>query len=184
MDRYIPQNATEIHQDGLNAVVYTYTDRLGQLSAIAYSGKRHKADFHYIYHSEERRQASINSYFDRLRASHAIRAQRRAEYQDFRHTLKVGDILDYSWGYDQTNVDFFQVLAVKDKSVVIRQIQGHTIPGEGCAPMSGYSLPLKDRFVERERPMLKRVRKGNCISMDYGTAEKWDGVPSYTSWYA
>jgi hypothetical protein len=49
--------------------------------------------------------------------------QRREERKSFKHTLKEGDILSCSWGYDQTNVDFYQVTkVVSDKTVKIRQI--------------------------------------------------------------
>ena len=38
--------------------------------------------------------------------------------------VQVGDIFSCSWGYDQTNVDFFQVLKLcGEKSVRVRQVQ-------------------------------------------------------------
>ena len=37
--------------------------------------------------------------------------------------VKIGDIFSYSWGYEQTNINYFQVVALKgEKSVVIREI--------------------------------------------------------------
>ena len=36
--------------------------------------------------------------------------------------MEIGTILVNRWGYDQTNVDFFQVIKVTEKTVVIRQI--------------------------------------------------------------
>lgn len=36
--------------------------------------------------------------------------------------IKVGDVFCSSWGYDQTNVDFFQVVEIKEKMVKIREI--------------------------------------------------------------
>ena len=36
--------------------------------------------------------------------------------------IKVGDVFYSSWGYDQTNVNFFQVVEIKEKMVKIREI--------------------------------------------------------------
>ena len=45
------------------------------------------------------------------------------------HDLKVGDILYSSWGYDQTNIDFYQVTAVGVHSVKIREIEQKVVGG-------------------------------------------------------
>jgi hypothetical protein len=36
---------------------------------------------------------------------------------------KVGDILYSSWGYDQTNIEFFKVVKVSEFSVWIQQVR-------------------------------------------------------------
>jgi hypothetical protein len=57
---------------------------------------------------------------------------------------KIGDILSSSWGYDQTNVDFYQVIGVTKSSVRIRKItQKVAHYGEG----SDSVVPVKDAFV-------------------------------------
>jgi len=38
------------------------------------------------------------------------------------HTFKAGDCLYQSWGYEQTNIDFFEIIEVLPKSVKIRPI--------------------------------------------------------------
>lgn len=51
--------------------------------------------------------------------------------------VKVGDIFYASWGYDQTNVDFFQVVALVGKTSV--RVRGVSLPLEeerGIGPMS------------------------------------------------
>jgi len=57
------------------------------------------------------------------------------------HDFKTGDILHHSWGYDQTNADFYQVLRVSDKSIWIVQIEStETVDGYLCGkaqPISG-----------------------------------------------
>lgn len=51
--------------------------------------------------------------------------------------VKVGDLFRSSWGYEQTNVDFFQVIAlVGDSSVRVRQVNPPCITDEACGPMA------------------------------------------------
>ncbi len=124
----------------------------------------------------------------------------------FKNPYKVGDILHHSWGYDQTNCDFYQVVEVKKASVVLRKIGTETVPGsEGF--MCESLMPKKDAFIEKgtqaltkndyeitpDNPtILKRVsfyvhNDGSLkyfIPTPYGWCDLWDGKPEYHSWYA
>lgn len=124
----------------------------------------------------------------------------------FKNPYNIGDILHHSWGYDQTNCDFYQVVGVKKASVVLRKIGATTVPGsEGF--MSESLLPVKDAFLEKatqaltrfdhditpENPTItKRVsfyvkEDGSLryyIPVPYGWCDLWNGKPQYSSWYA
>ncbi len=124
----------------------------------------------------------------------------------FRNPYKVGDSLHHSWGYDQTNCDFYQVVEVKKASVVLRKIGAKTVPGsEGF--MCESLMPEKDAFIIKgtqaltkdnreftpENPtIVKRVsfyvkEDGSLryyIPVPYGWCELWDGNKKYSSWYA
>lgn len=95
-------------------------------------------------------------------------------------TPMVGDILASSWGYDQTNVDFYKVKKVTAASVVIVQICTRETD-EGF--MTGKATPVD---VEQGAPMTKRVnqiggyRYGVRIA-SYAAAYLWDGKPKYCS---
>lgn len=47
------------------------------------------------------------------------------------HPFKVGDCLYQSWGYEQTNIDFFEVVEVLPKSVRLRPISQIMVEGSG-----------------------------------------------------
>lgn len=58
--------------------------------------------------------------------------------------VHVGDIYYSSWGYDQTNVDFYQVVALKGKhTAVIRQIANDYLGG---CEMQGMVRPRRNVF--------------------------------------
>jgi hypothetical protein len=63
--------------------------------------------------------------------------------------FKVGDLLSNSWGYEQTNWDFAQVVAVGKRSVTIRPVGRRTIEDTGA--MSAYVAPVKDAFAGEEK---------------------------------
>lgn len=105
-------------------------------------------------------------------------------------TPQVGDVLVCSWGYDQTNVDFYKVLRVMAKSVAIVRIAAKVTESTGY--MCGKSVPHEPHTIAAGRgrdSMTKRVSPcstyGYSVKIsDYATAFKWDGEPEYTSWYA
>ena len=46
------------------------------------------------------------------------------------HNLEAGDHLSYSWGYDQTNIDYFIVTRTTAKSVWIAPVQSMVVESE------------------------------------------------------
>ncbi len=135
--RWVPKDSTEVRPDppDIEAVVYCYISGAGypkpMPAFVAYSGRRTKADHHQAFRDEAQRDEAVQEYFDGLRAWAKTRAEWKAE-RSKPTTLKVGDLLSYSWGYDQTNVDFYEVLEVKGKRVVtIQEIGQQSDGGEG-----------------------------------------------------
>ena len=59
--------------------------------------------------------------------------------------VHVGDLLYSSWGWEQTNIDFYQVVALKGKhTIIIRKIAGEYVGGYSW---SGKVRPLRNHFV-------------------------------------
>ncbi len=135
-----------------------------------------------------------------------MKERKRLARARFENPYKEGDILHHSWGYDQTNCDFYQVVGVKKASVVLRKISTQRVPGsEGF--MSESLMPLKDGFIidghhaltkytgkfSPENPtILKRVSfylneddtLRYFIPVPYGWCDLWEGKPEYSSSYA
>lgn len=111
--------------------------------------------------------------------------------------IKVGDIFYMSWGYEQTNVDFFRVKALRGKTQVILQEVNLEITQDKCVSgMSAdrkyngrnYSLVKNSCFVEdNENGIVKKVlgtKENPYINMtSYANAYKYDGQELYESWY-
>lgn len=99
------------------------------------------------------------------------------------HGFRVGDLLYSAWGYDQTNVDFYEVVRVSKSTIWLQKRRAVITPGAGLSPMSGYSVP-GDGF-ESERVFSRRVSPHGSVKIDdCSRAYRWQGKPVGCSWYA
>lgn len=60
--------------------------------------------------------------------------------------IEVGTIFYDSWGYEQTNIDFYQVVEVKAKTLKVRAINGFLV--EHTGPDSGRKAPTMNDFKD------------------------------------
>lgn len=66
--------------------------------------------------------------------------------------VKVGDIFVCSWGYDQTNIDFYQVTRLMPSMVEIRKIGQHIVH---TAYLQGDCTPCPNYFIDK--PKRKKI---------------------------
>jgi len=100
--------------------------------------------------------------------------------------IEQGTILEYSWGYDQTNVDWFIVTRRTLKIAVLRRIRSE-VTESPSGSMQGTSVPSVQVELygkELRRKVQHSADCGEYLSMDYGNAYVWDGKPVRASWYA
>ena len=108
----------------------------------------------------------------------------------FAHGVQVGDIFQSSWGYDQTNVSFFQVISVTEKSAKVREVFPPVVALRECGPMAedrvydipgnGEMLPSKEYSVfisNKEKGASKRIRVYNF----HGKPEAYIKISSFAS---
>jgi hypothetical protein len=179
--RWIPQNNQPISTEHGTAYI---SEANGRFSAIAYRGTACKSDWHHSFRTREKLNEYVGQWFQSIAASAALKAERAAARKSFQHTLKVGDILEGSWGYDQTNPEFFQVVEVRGKHVMLRELCLQSVPRTGGF-MSEQVTPIKDRFTDK--PAIRRlVQQGNNVKLyDFGCyLSPWGGGTAYSSWYA
>lgn len=106
-----------------------------------------------------------------------------------KYGIKVGDVLCDSWGYEQTNVEFYKVTKIVSPCKIEIVELGHT-DVETYGPMSGTVVPNMDRVIgEPVQKMVSQskweksdgsyhVKINDCISLT-----PWDGRPMHQSSY-
>ncbi len=185
--RHIPKGYRPVSVTDVDAAIYigesanSRTNR-EQFCAIAYRGTAFRSAWHYVYPTAQARAEQIAGWLEGERGHARRKAKRQLKRRAERLELKAGDILHYSWGYDQTNCEFWQVVKVTAKTATIREIGSRPADQESGCDMSGYLLPCPDQFIGPE--IRRRCCGTKAVDMDFGCASLWDGRPMYSSWYA
>tara|TARA_R100001082_G_C4362952_1_gene160302 strand:- start:1605 stop:2186 length:582 start_codon:yes stop_codon:yes gene_type:complete len=185
MDRefYIPkaEGMETVTRDGIDATVYVYEVK-GRPHACMFGGKRSKPDSHYYYRSVEARDKAVEDYFDGIQASAdrkaAYKAKQKAEKEKAVESIKVGDIFVGSWGYDQTNVEFYQVVEKKGVTCKIQKIGQKVVEEtQGC----DYVRPNPE--VKCGKPVTKRINGSGGFTCDVFRLYPDEGNPRYQTAY-
>lgn len=147
LSRYIPSTYTLIHRDDKHAVeVWGTTEP--RVIAMLYGGKRSKPDWHYRFKTVESMWSQIDKTLNGLDA-HAKMKSEWAAKRRAPHDVKVGDVFRSSWGYDQTNIDFYEVTRLIGKSTVeVRPIAQDSME---TMHMQGECVPLRGQYIGEAR---------------------------------
>ena len=157
----------------------------------------------YGYSTEEAVKAAIEGKASTEKATTAVKA---AAEKKNKYGVKLGDLFYSSWGYDQTNVDFFQVVElVGTSSVRVREVSPPMIEDKAVSwassdrvyqntkellPPAPYSVFIKDQ----EHGDLKRLKSYAADGVSHpqfylsSFADAYlvegDTIKTYESWYA
>lgn len=177
--RWIPENANKVANKSGSAVVYVYTTMSGKLGAVGYIGKAKKPALYFTYRDAGRRNVSVVQFL-RSAEENALyvgkkKAEKAARLSQPQEFLKVGDVLSASWGYDQTNIDYYQVTAVVGKRMVeICEIVSET---QETGWLQGKCVPAVGNFAKDAKPMRKLVDENGGVRIaSYARATKVEQV--------
>lgn len=146
----------------------------GRQCLVFYRGNAGKPCCHFSYKSRAAALVALKNYAAESDAAHAAKLATKAARKSVLakgHDLAVGDVVYNSWGYDQTNVDFYQVTAVIGKRTVeVRQLAREIVAdGRDC----GQCVPKPNHFVgEAMRKTVDAYNSVNVLNATFGRASK------------
>ena len=182
MTRFIPANAETREFPAAAVVAYCYQSDRGP-AFVAYKGRQSKPARFYAFPSEEHRDANLADFVKQQTEAEDWKRARR----ETGHGLAVGDIVYSCWGYEQTNVDFFDVVRVPSgRSAVVRRIEKE-VTESGAGSMSGRAIAKPGQFQATAKEATHRAAGLHCLTGGKsapGSLSKWDGRPLSVSWYA
>lgn len=184
---YLPPEARDekpLVPEGTDLEIYTWDGTVGPRKkpaffGIAFQGKANKPLWHYAFGTQSNRIEEIRKTIESRKQTIERKRAEQAEKASFVHGLKVGDIMVCSWGYDQTNIDFYEVTDVRGKNVIVREIASEVIAGHG-APQETV-MPVPHHFVGA--PLTKRpggtTGHPSIKVNSFSSAHLWDGKPEH-----
>jgi hypothetical protein len=175
------QNEPPFQPEDTDLYIWTWEDVGPQgkeaLYGICFMGKSNKPLWNYRFVNDSDRTRRINETVESRRRQLREKEKARQERKDFVHGLQPGDIFVSSWGYDQTNVNFYQVTEVRGKDVVVREV-GQDVVSSGSG--SDRVVPIPNRFIE---PPVRVRPSGGSTSVSFKVdghyCRKWDGKPQH-----
>lgn len=188
--RWQPTGTTEHIYPELDAVIYTTDEK--KPWALAYIGRATKPRFNYTFPTIKRRDEYVAEWLQSQQRQHEqnkIAAAKLAEFKKtFKNPYSIGDILYNSWGWEQTNIDFYQVIELKSRALIVREINQDRVYSHS---MAGDTSPVPDAFVSDPQKINIRISAGYnggdphvCLKSKHGYMGLWDGQPKYFSQYA
>ena len=173
-------------------------------AVMIFRPKGSKPEVNFSFRTVEAREAYVARYLSSYAASEEAKASYRAERKAVASNaskVSVGTIFCHSWGWEQTNVDYYEVVKVSASGaqVEVKPIACAEVPGSQ-GQMSAKVKPVPGAFVTKtyrmqdahgnyKTSLRKRVQytdRGDAyLSFEYG----WCGVVKpeashYSSWYA
>ena len=101
--------------------------------------------------------------------------------------INKGDILVCSWGYDQTNIDFYYVIKKTGLNVTIIPMSNKIVTYDSHY-MTGTVIPNEPNY--NAKPMRRKIQKSSISNSlwikinSFSSASKWTGKPQHFSNYA
>lgn len=154
--------------------------------------QKSKVVSHIVYRTLDEAVSAASGWADRIRASDEAKAKRKQKAKEAQKALsaaefyKVGDVVYCSWGFEQTQVDFYRVIRVLPKQIEVAELYQKTVEGsEMSHGMACDRVPDNELRPNGDKYRLT-VRPGGDLSKisSFQYPHKWDGLPKYRSWYA
>jgi hypothetical protein len=183
-ESYIPKKSIKVSDKASDAIAYVSDDIVrGKVlySVTAFCAKRQKPDLHIYCKLALARESEVRRFFESRRLSIELKAKTRDQNKP-NNRLVVGQVLTGAWGYDQTNVEAWQVIALVGAVTVKIQRVG-LMATKSTGDMSGYVIPCPNQFTTPPEVLTKRVF-GHRVRMDHCSLTPWEGRPLYESSYA
>ena len=161
-----------------------YNDKDGSPALIIFAGKAQNP-IQETYQTAEKRDRCLLEFLERrqkhLEYKTTEKIRRNAGKAEAIASVNVGDIFYSSWGYEQTNVCFYEVIAKNKSTATIRRIASTMTSAESWA--SGYCTACPGEYIDEEQKKRLIASYGNVhIKIDVcENAYPWDGNPKFFS---
>lgn len=155
-----PGNTRVITKDGLSRV-YLYKDE-DSFCAAGYKRRLKDPRFRYSFNTQEERDQYVMEWIKE-------RVEDEKHHAKKARTLEIGDVLCSSWGWEQTNVNYYLVTKLIGKTMVeLIEVEKHQ-KYSGNLSLEGACTP--DTSKTKREPFKRKVNN-NRVTIDKGMYAK------------
>lgn len=179
----------EIYMVHLSGLKTDYQDHIfiqgiepktGYYRLVIFGPRGYKPQINHNFKTFEARAEYVAKIHKRIDSSIEDQKQRDQRAKSENDQLQPGAILYSSWGYEQTNIDFYQIVARSGSTVTLQEIgqdKNHDNRGDSGNCVANPEIKKGEHFK-------KRLSQHGGIKMNsYKYASLWDGRPlSWSSW--
>lgn len=161
-------------------LIFKYKSEKGLPCAAILRNREKKPSLHYQFRSESERVDFINR--QKASADNDIEREaiRHAERMKEAEKFVKGAIVYDSWGWEQTNIDFYIILERVHNTITLQAI-GENVEYTGW--LQGTKTP--DPTKLNGEPFKKRISKYGRIDIHpFSCTSLWDGTPKHFTAYA
>ena len=161
-------------------ILASFTNAQGQPCAYRARLKRdgsEKIVITYRFKDELQRNTYLQDQYNQIMRLAEADAKRLQEAKEAQKNIKVGDVFYYAWGYEQTNINFFQVVEVSGSFVKVREIEQDITEWSERGDY-GKCVGIKDAF---KCEVIRKKVSYSTIKMECGYGRIWDGKPTHFS---
>ena len=183
--RFRPSGLNETITDLYGIEVFYSTEKL---TAIFYAGNSSKSWWYFRFTSLDEMIKRIYSSVDNKIRIEDEKIEKRNKNKlisafDF---YSIGDVIVNTWGYEQTNVDFYQVVSMTNRQIKVSEISSKMVENSMYSHgMACEVIPDKNNFIKDGDNYTLTVKCDGVLSCPekYYYMRKYDGRPEYKSWY-
>ena len=141
-------------------------------------GRASKPQIYSTFSSEEQREEYIKRFLNNKASDEEAKVKRREEQRLTKdHNFKVGDIFYTSWGYDQTNIDFYEVVKVRGSRLDLRELRKETVGQSGTYDEV---KPIPGDYASDKIITISARADGTVTRMSsFEYPSLWNGKPKY-----
>lgn len=174
--------ATKVTYKDIQIVLYLTTN--GSPALSVWRGKERRPYINYSFRAMSDRDLFLN---EAIEAADRREAERReiesadaAGLETAMNEFTPGAILQGSWGYEQTNQEFWQVIERSGRKVIVRRLNKRNTGSTGY--MSNNEMPIPDSYAGD--PVTKMINKRGRLVFENFTLSLWDGREVESTHYA
>lgn len=123
------ENKNNKHYEDKNGklAVNVFSEMIGDKPVVAmFIGKSLRPKYYYRFQNEVEAARFIQNHVEYHLKNINDRIERKEKEKElkknYKTSLKVGDIMHGSWGYDMTFNEFYQITEIKNKTVILREL--------------------------------------------------------------